>query len=89
MSFIPTELPTEFIMSVKSVSKIIVGKLLTPFIMSITKGITNRKFRRCFPESSETVHFSIALLITVLYRQNHKRIEKSLLLFDRLMKIFD
>jgi hypothetical protein len=59
MSFIPTELPTEF-----SVGKI-VGKLLTLFIMSITKGITNEKFRRYFPESSETVHFSIALLITV------------------------
>jgi hypothetical protein len=89
MSFISTELPTEFILLVKSISKIIVGKLLTPFIMPITKRITNRKFRRCFSESSETVHFSIALLITVLYRQNHRRIEKSSVLFDRLMKIFD
>jgi len=89
MSFISTELPTEFILLVKSISKIIVGKLLTPFIMPITKRITNRKFRRCFSENSETVHFSIALLITVLYRQNHRRIENSSVLFDRLMKIFD
>jgi len=89
MLFIPTELPTEFILWVKSASNIIVGKLLTPFIMSITKGITNRKFRRYFPESSEIVHFSIALLITVLYRQNHRRIGKSLVLFDKLLKIFD
>jgi hypothetical protein len=64
---LPTELPTKFILSVKSVGKNI-GKRCTLFIMSITKGITDGKFRRYFPESSETVHFSIALLITVLYR---------------------
>jgi hypothetical protein len=39
--------------------------LLTLFIMSITDGITNEKFRRYFPESSGTVHSTIALLITV------------------------
>jgi hypothetical protein len=46
----------------------IVDKLWTLFIMSITKGITNGKFRRYFPESSGTVHFPISLLIIVLYR---------------------
>jgi hypothetical protein len=52
-----------------------IGKLLTLFIISITKGITNRKFHRYFLESSKIVHFQIALLITVLYRQNHWRVE--------------
>jgi len=50
--------------------------------MSIIKGITNEKFRRYFSESSETIHFPIALLITVLYRQNHRWIEKSSMIFD-------
>jgi len=67
----------------------IVGKLLTMFIMSITKGITKGKFRRYFPESSGTVHFPIALLITVFYRQNHRWIEKSSVLFDGFLKFFD
>jgi hypothetical protein len=53
--------------SVKSIGKS-VGKLWTLFIMSIIKGITNRKFCRYFTESSGTVHFPIALLIAVLYR---------------------
>jgi hypothetical protein len=57
--------------------------------MSITKGITNEKFHWYFPESSGTVHFLIALLITVLYRQNHRRIEKSSVLFDGFLKNFD
>jgi len=64
---LPTELPTKFIPTVISVGKI-VGKLWTLFIMSITKGITNEKLRRYFPESSGIVHFPIALLLTVLYR---------------------
>jgi hypothetical protein len=63
MSFISTELLIEFFIS-NSVGKT-VDKLLTLFIMSITKGITNGKFRQYFPESFRTVHFSIALLITV------------------------
>jgi len=42
--------------------------------MSITKGITDEIFHRYFPESSRTVHFSIALLIVVLYRQCHNPI---------------
>jgi hypothetical protein len=54
--------------------------------MSITKGITDRMFHRYFLESSRTVHFSIALLIVVLYRQNHRRIEKSSVLFGSFMK---
>jgi hypothetical protein len=54
--------------------------------MSITKGIANGIFRRYFPESSRTVHFPIALLIVVLYGQNHQRIEKSLVLFGGFLK---
>jgi len=69
--FLPTELPTEFIPSIKSIGKFI-GKLWTLFIMSITKRINNGKFRRYFSESSGTVYFPIALLITVLYRQNYR-----------------
>jgi len=49
--------------------------------MLITKGITDGTFRRYFTESSGSIHFLIALLITVLYRQNHRRIEKSLVIF--------
>jgi len=64
----------------------IVGKLWTLFIMSITKGITDRKFCRYFTESSGTIHFPIALLITALYKQNHWRIEKSLVLFDGFLQ---
>ena len=74
-------------MLVKSVGKF-VGKLWTLFIMSIIKRITNEKFRQYFPESFETVHFLIALLITVLYRQNHRWIEKSSVLFGGFLKKF-
>jgi len=81
-------LPMEFIPSVKSVGKF-VGKLWTMFIMSITKGITDETFRRYFPESSRIVHFSIALLISVLYEQNHQRIEKSSVLFGDFQKKFN
>jgi hypothetical protein len=55
--------------------------------MSITKGITNGKFRQYFLDSSGTVHFLIALLITIFYRQNHRRIEKSSVLFGIFWKI--
>ena len=68
-----------------SVSKII-DKLSILFIMWITKGIIDETFRRYFTESSETIHFPIALLITVLYRQNHWRIEKLSVLFDDFLK---
>jgi len=54
--------------------------------MLITKGITDGTFRWYFIESSGTVHFPIALLIIVLYRQNHRRIEKSLMLFGGFLK---
>jgi len=77
-------LPTEFIPSVKSV-----GKLWTLFIMSIIKGITDGSFRRYFPGSSRTVHLPIALLIVVLYGQNHRRIEKSSVSFDGFLKKFN
>jgi len=86
--FLQMKLPMECILSVKSISKFI-GKLWILFIMSITNGITNGKFCHYFPESSGTVHFLIALLITVLYRQNHRRIEKLLVLFGGFLKNFD
>jgi len=50
--------------------------------MSITKGITDGTFRRYFPKSTGTVHFPTALLIIVLYRRNHRRIEKSSVIFN-------
>jgi hypothetical protein len=80
---LPTELPTEFIPLVNSLVK-----LWTLFIMSITKGITDGNFCRYFPESSRTVHFSIALLIVVLYGQNHRRIEKSSVIVGGFWKLF-
>ena len=86
MSFLPTELPTEFIPMEFSVGINSVGKLWTLFIISITKGIIDGIFRRYFPESSRTVHFPIALLIVVLYEQNHRRIEKSSVLFGGFLK---
>jgi hypothetical protein len=54
--------------------------------MSITKGITDGIFRRYFPESFRTVHFLITLLIVVLYRQNHRQIKKSSVLFSGFLK---
>jgi hypothetical protein len=54
--------------------------------MSITKGITEGIFRQYFPESSRTIHFPIAFLIVVLYGQNHRRIEKSSVLFGGFLK---
>jgi hypothetical protein len=83
--FLPMELPTEFIPSVNAVGKI-VGKLWTLSIISITKKITEGNFRRCFTKSFRTIYFPIALLIIVLYKQNHRRIEKSLVLFDGFLK---
>ena len=41
------------------------------------------------PESSRTVYFPIALLIVVLYGQNHRRIEKSSVLFGGFLKKFN
>ena len=57
--------------------------------MSITKGVTDGKFRWYFPESSETIHITIALLITVLYIQNHQQIEKLSVFFDGFLKNLD
>jgi hypothetical protein len=57
--------------------------------MSITKGITDGIFCRYFPESFRTVHLPIALLIVVLYGQNHRQIEKSSLLFGGFLKKFN
>jgi len=64
----------------------IIGKLWTLFIMSITKRITDGNFRRYFIESSGTIHFLIALLIIVFYRQNHRWIEKPSVLFGGFLK---
>ena len=50
--------------------------------MSITKGITNGKFRQYFSESSGAVHFRIALLITVLYRQYRLKSRRFMKNFD-------
>jgi hypothetical protein len=66
-----------------------VGKLSTLFIMSITKRITDGIFHRYFPENFRTVHFPIALLIVVLYEQNHWRIEKLSVLFGDFLKKFN
>jgi hypothetical protein len=54
--------------------------------MSITKEITDRNFRRYFTKSFGTIYFPIALLIIVLYKQNHRRIEKSSVLFGGFLK---
>ena len=77
---------TNRIYSVGNSVRKIIGKLSTLFIMLITKGITDGTFCRYFTESSGTIHFPIALLITIFYRQNHRRIEKSLVLFGGFLK---
>jgi len=48
--------------------------------------ITNGIFRQYFSKNSETVYFSIVLLITVFYRKNHLQIEKSSILFGEFLK---
>jgi len=48
-----------------------------------------RNHQQNFPENSGTVHFLIALLIIVLYRQNHRQIEKSSVLFGGFLKNLD
>jgi hypothetical protein len=55
--------------------------------MSITKGITDGNFHRWyFTESSRTIHFPIALLNIILYRQNHRWIEKLSVLYGGFLK---
>jgi hypothetical protein len=54
--------------------------------MLITKGIIDGMFRQYFTENSGTIYFPIALLIIVLYRQNHWRIKKLLVLFGGFLK---
>ena len=46
----------------------IISKLLTMFIMSSTKRITNGKFCWYLLESSGIIYFPIVLLINILYR---------------------
>jgi hypothetical protein len=86
--FTDENIPSVYTEGINSVGKF-VDKLWTLFIMSITKGITDESFRRYFPESSRTIHFPIALLIFVLYGQNHQRIEKSSVLFGDFLKKFN
>jgi hypothetical protein len=58
--------------------------------MNIVHHVNYREnYRWNFPESSGTVHFLIALLITLLYRQNHRWIEKSSVLFGGFLKNLD
>jgi len=57
--------------------------------MSITKGITDGILCWYFPENSKTAYFPIALLIVVLYGQNHRWIEKSSVLFGVYLKKFN
>jgi len=77
---------TNGIDSVSNSVRKIIGKLSILFIMLIIKEITDGTFRWYFTESFETIHFPIALLITVFYRQNHQQIEKLLVLFDGFLK---
>jgi hypothetical protein len=58
--------------------------------MNIVHHVNYREnYRWNFSESSGTVHFLIALLITLLYRQNHRWIEKSSVLFGGFLKNLD
>jgi len=51
--------------------------------MSISRGITDGgTIRWYFSKSTRIVHFSITLLIIIIYRQNYRRDEKSSVLFD-------
>jgi hypothetical protein len=86
VSFLLTELPTEFIPSVIPLVNPSINPLVNCEHCSITKRITNENFRRYFSESSRTVYFPIALLIVVLYGQNHLWIEKSSMLFGGFLK---
>jgi hypothetical protein len=63
---------TNGIDSVSNSVRKIIGKLSILFIMLIIKEITDGTFCWYFTESFETIHFPIALLITVFYRQNHQ-----------------
>ena len=83
MSFLPTELPTEFIPSVN---------LLVNYEHCSSCQLQRESPTEFFigiPESSRTVYFPIALLIVVLYGQNHRRIEKSSVLFGGFLKKFN
>jgi len=86
MSFIPTELPTKLILSVK----LLVNCSLLPDTVHYVnyKGNHRQKIQSIFSKSTGTVHFPITLLIIVLYRQKHRWIEKSLVLFGEFLKIF-
>jgi len=86
MSFLPIELPTEIILSVK----LLVNCSLLPDIVHHVnyKGNNQQKIQSVFSESTGTIHFIIALLIIVLYRRKYRRIEKSSVLFGEFLKIF-
>jgi hypothetical protein len=66
MSFIPTELPTELILSVKL---LVNCSLLHDTVHHVNyKGNHRQKIQSVFLESIGTIHFLITLLIIVLYR---------------------
>jgi hypothetical protein len=66
MSFVPVEFPMVLISLVKSICKLVSKLFMNLF--SIANRITDRIFCQYFSENSRTIHFSIALLITVLYK---------------------
>jgi len=83
-------LPTKFIPSVNSsvnCEHCSLCQLQRESPMEFSVGIF--QFRRYFSESSRTIHFLIALLIVVLYGQNHWQIEKSSVLFGGFLKKFN
>jgi hypothetical protein len=87
MSFLPIELPTELILSVKL---LVNCSLLPDTVHHVNyKGNNQQKIQSVFSESTGTIHFIIALLIIVLYRQKYRRIEKSSVLFGEFLKIFE
>jgi hypothetical protein len=81
---LPTELPMKFIPSVN-----LSINLFTLFIISITKGITDEQNSSVFSRELRIVHFPIALLIVVLYGQNHRWNEKLSVLFGSFLKKFN
>jgi len=87
MSFLPIELPTELILSVKL---LVNCSLLPDTVHHVNyKGNNQQKIQSVFSESTGTIHFIITLLIIVLYRQKYLRIEKSSVLFGEFLKIFE
>jgi hypothetical protein len=66
-----------------------IGKLIYTIHHVNYKGNHQRTKSVGIFQSSRTVHFPIALLIVVLYGQNHRRNEKSSVLFGGFLKKFN